>query len=150
MRLLDGDLDRGFEPHILSGQCLLDEPWSRQRGYGRYAASGTKMSMSRLKRWSKWHMSAVPPPNVRESLGSRAIETGERLREQELPAIQIPPLEHDPTVWNHFTVVPAQAGIQGERRAVALDPRLRGGDDRVCSTCSDSALARCCARPSWP
>src|SRR5258708_11189032 len=49
-------------------------------------------------------------------------------------------LEHNPTVWNHVTVVPAKAGTQGERRAVALDPRLRGGDDRVCSTCSETAL----------
>src|SRR5258708_34118730 len=34
----------------------------------------------------------------------------------------------------------AKAGTQGERRAVALDPRFRGGDDRVCSTCSETAL----------
>src|SRR5260221_14467213 len=53
----------------------------------------------------------------------------------------------------HFTVIPASfdrlrsrnpepapAEAGGERRAVALDPRLRGGDDRVCSTCSESAL----------
>jgi protein ImuB len=30
---------------------------------------------------------------------------------------------------HHFPVVPAKAGTQGERRAVALGPRFRGGDD---------------------
>ena len=56
-------------------------------------------------------------------------------------------------MWNHFTVVPASfdrlrsrnpepapAEAGGERRAVALGPRLRGGDDRVRSTCSETAL----------
>jgi hypothetical protein len=28
-------------------------------------------------------------------------------------------------------VIPAKAGIQGKRRAVPLDPRFRGGDERL-------------------
>src|SRR5216683_704500 len=89
MRLLDGDLDRGFEPHILSGQCLLDEPWSRQRG----CHNEVDLSAEAVVEVAHERRAAAKRPLAdRESLGSRAIETGERLREQELPAIQIPPL----------------------------------------------------------
>jgi len=31
---------------------------------------------------------------------------------------------------SHRLVIPAKAGIQGERRAAALDPRFRGGDEQ--------------------
>src|SRR5258708_4468231 len=48
--------------------------------------------------------------------------------------------------WNHFTVflrpsTGSGAGTQGRRRAVALDPGFRRGDDREHSTGSESALA---------
>jgi hypothetical protein len=41
----------------------------------------------------------------------------------------------------HSLVTPAKAGVQGKRRAVALDPRFRGGDSGVCESSASRFLS---------
>ena len=67
----------------------------------------------------------IPPPPVAE-------KPRETPRERAAPAAPVPKEDgaNEPRVsdglMSQFVAVPAQAGTQGERRAVALDARFRG------------------------